>query len=46
MYSALNQEKQRLFWTLENEICKYITTIPKNVYINELDKIVDKNSKT
>ena len=32
--------------TLKNKICKYITSISKNVYIDKLDDIVNKYNNT
>ena len=32
--------------TLKNEICKYMTSISKNVYIDNLDDIVNKQNNT
>ena len=41
MYSAHNEEKsvvtERFIRTLKNKICKYMTSISKNVYIDKLD---------
>ena len=46
MYSTHNEGKygvaKRFFRTLKNRICKYMTSISKNVYIDELDDIVNK----
>ena len=46
MYSTHNEEKsvvaERFIRTLKNNIYKYMTSISKNVYIDELDDIVDK----
>ena len=45
MYSIHNEEisvvTERFIRTLKNKICKYMTSISKNVYINKLDDIVD-----
>ena len=37
---------ERFVTTLKNKIYKYVTSISKNVYINELDDIVDEYNKT
>ena len=46
MYSTYNEEKsviaERFIRTLKNKIYKYMTSIPKNVYIDKLDNIVNK----
>ena len=46
MYSTHNGEKsvvaERFIRTLKNKIYKYMTAIPKNVYIDKLDDIVNK----
>ena len=46
MYSTHNGGKsvvtERFIRTLENKICKYMTSISKNVYIDKLDNIVNK----
>ena len=46
MYSTHNKRKsvvaERFFRTLKNKICKYMTSILKNVYIEKLDDIVNK----
>ena len=46
MYSAHNEGKsvvaERFIRTLKNKIYKYKTSISKNVYIDELDDIVNK----
>ena len=45
MYSTHNKEKsvlvERFIRTLKNKICKYMTLISKNMYIDKLDDIVD-----
>ena len=50
MHSAHNEGKsvvaERLIITLRNTICKYMTSISKNMYINKLDSIVNKHSNT
>ena len=46
MYSTHNEGKslvaERFIRTLKNKICKHITSILKNVYIDKLDNIVNK----
>ena len=46
MYSANNEGKsviaERFIRMLKNKIYKYMTSIPKNVYIDKLDGIVKK----
>ena len=50
MHSMHNEEKpiiaERLIRTLKNNIYKYMTSISKNVYIDELDNIVKKYNNT
>ena len=50
MHSVYNEEKpiiaERLIRTLKNNIYKYMTSISKNVYIDELDNIVKKYNNT
>ena len=45
MYSTHNEGKsviaERFIRTLKNKICKYMTSISKNVYIDKLDNIVN-----
>ena len=45
MYSIHNEEKsvvdERFIRTLKYKIYKYMTTIPKVVYINKLDNIIN-----
>ena len=45
MYSTHNEGKsfldERFVRTLKNKICKYLTSISKNVFINKLDDIVN-----
>ena len=45
MYSTHNEGKsvvaERFIRILKNKICKYMTSISKNVYIDKLDDIVD-----
>ena len=48
MYSIHDERKsavaERFIRTLKNKIYKYMTSIPKNVYIDKLDDIVDYNN--
>ena len=50
MYSTHNEGKsvvaERFIRTLKSKIYKYVTSISKNVYIDKLDDIVDKNNNT
>ena len=50
IYSTYNEGKsvvdERFFTTLGNKIYKYLTSVSKNVYINELDDIVNKYNNT
>ena len=50
MYSIHNEGKsvvaERFIRTLKNKIYKYMTAISKNVYINELDDIVNEYNNT
>ena len=50
MYSTNNKGKpviaERFIRTLKNKICKYMTSISKNVYIDKLDDIVKKYNNT
>ena len=50
MYSTHNEGKsvvaERLIKTLKNKIYKPMTSIPKNVYIDKLDEIVNKYNNT
>ena len=50
MYSAHNERKsvvaERFIRTLKNKICKYMTSTSKSMYIDKLDHIVNKYSKT
>ena len=50
MYSTHNEGEsvvaERFIRTLKNKICKYMTSISKNVYIYELDGIVNKYCNT
>ena len=45
MYSTHNEGKsavaEKFIWTLKNNIYKYVTSVPKNVYIDKLDDIVN-----
>ena len=50
MYSIHNEEKsvvaERFIRTLKNKICKYMTSISKNVYLDKLDDIVNEYNNT
>ena len=50
MYSIHNEEKsvvaERFIRTLKTKIYKYMTSVPKNVYINKLDDIVGEYNNT
>ena len=50
MYLTNNEGKsviaERFIRILKNKIYKYMTSIPKNVYINKLDDIVKKYNNT
>ena len=50
MHSTHNERKpvvaERFIKTLKNKIYKYMTSISKNVHIDNLDEIVNKHSKT
>ena len=50
MYSIHNEGKsvvtERFIRTLKNKIYKYMTCISKNLYINQLDDIVDEYNNT
>ena len=50
MYSTHNERKsvvaERFIRTLKNKICKYMTSISKNVYIDKLDDIVNEYNNT
>ena len=50
MYSVHNEGKsvvaERFIRTLKNKICKYMTAISKNGYINKLDDIVNEYNNT
>ena len=50
MYSTNNERKpviaERFIRTLKNKIYKYMTSIPKNIYIDKLDDIVKKHNNT
>ena len=49
MYPTHNERKsvitERFIGTLKNKICRYMTSISKNVYIDKLDAIVNKYKK-
>ena len=50
MYSTHNEGKsvvaERFIRTLKNKIYKYMTLVSKNVYIDKLDDIVNKDNNT
>ena len=50
MYSTHNEGKsvvaERFIRTLKTKICKYITSISRNVYIDKLDDIVNEYNNT
>ena len=50
MYSSHNEGKsvvtERFIRTLKNKIYKYVTSISKNVFIDELDDIINKYNNT
>ena len=50
MYSTQNEGKyvvaERFIRTLKTKIYKYMTSVSKNVYIDELDDIVNKRNNT
>ena len=50
MYSIHNEGKsvvaKRFIRILKNKIYKYMTSMPKNVYIDKLDDIVDEYNNT
>ena len=50
MYSRHNEGKsvvaERFIRMLKSKICKYMTSISKNVYIDKLDDIVDEYNNT
>ena len=50
MYSTFNEGKsvvaERFIRTLKNKICKHMTAISKNVYVDVLDDIVNKYNNT
>ena len=50
IYSTYNEGKsvvdERFLTILGNNIYKYLTSVSKNVYINELDDIVNKYNNT
>ena len=50
MYSTYSEEKsvvdERFIGTLKNWIYQYMTLISKNVYIDKLDDIVNKDNNT
>ena len=50
MYSTNNEGKsvvaERFIRALKNKICKYMTSISKNAYVNKLDDIVNEYNNT
>ena len=50
MYSTHNEGKsvaaERFIRTLKNKICKYMTSVSKNVYIDKLDDMVNEYNNT
>ena len=50
MYSMHNEGKSvvagRFIRTFKNKICRYMTSVSKNVYIDKLDDIVNKHNNT
>ena len=50
MYSTHNKGKsvvaERFIRTIKNTICKYMTSISKNVFVDKLDDIVNKYNNT
>ena len=50
MYSTHNEGKsliaERFIRTLKNKIYKHMTSIPKNMYVDKLDDIVNKYNNT
>ena len=50
MYSVHKEGKsvvaERFIRTLKNKIYKYMNSVPKNVFIDKLDDIVDKYNNT
>ena len=50
MYSIHNEEKsvvaERFIRTLKTKICKYMTSVSKNVYIDKLDDKVGEYNNT
>ena len=50
MYSKHNEGKsvisERFIKTLKTKICKYMTSVSKNVHINKLDDLVNQYSNT
>ena len=50
MHSTQNEGKsavaERFIRTLKNKICKYMTSVSKNVHIDKLDGIADRHGKT
>ena len=50
MYSTYNEGKpvvaERFIITLKNKICKYLTSVSKNAYIDKLNDVVKKYNNT
>ena len=50
MYSMQNEGKyvvaERFIRTFKNKICRYMTSVSENVYIDKLDDIVNKHNNT
>ena len=50
LYSIHNEEKsvvvERFIRTLKTKLCKYMTSVSKNVYIDKLDDVVNKYNST
>ena len=50
MYSIHNEGKsvvaERFIRTLKTKICKYMTSVSKNVYIGKLDDIISEYNST
>ena len=50
MHSTHNEGKsvvaERFIRALKNQICKYMTSVSKDIYINKLDDIVNKDNNT
>ena len=46
MYSMHNEGKSVVTRTLKNNICKYMTLVSKNLYIDKLDDLVNEYNNT